>query len=100
MRSRLDIAESDSAPSSRSHQRGRTQVSLGDLANGTGGMMGLKTIRSCLPPTALAIRSPTRSGSLIPKVKGVSRDGERLVTGSDGSAYHTTDRYKNFIRLG
>lgn len=31
-----------------------------------------------------------------PKVKGVPRDASR-VTGSDGSAYYTTDHYDSFI---
>ncbi|WP_420829811.1 ribonuclease domain-containing protein [Actinocatenispora thailandica] len=34
------------------------------------------------------------------KVKGVSRgEEERLVTGSDGSAWYTDDHYKSFYRV-
>ena len=33
------------------------------------------------------------------KKKGVNRGAERLVTGSDGSAYYTRDHYKTFIPL-
>lgn len=36
---------------------------------------------------------------LTQKVKGVDRDGRRLVTGSDGSAYYTTDHYVSFIQI-
>jgi guanyl-specific ribonuclease Sa len=31
--------------------------------------------------------------------EGVNRSGERLVTGSDGSAYYTTNHYGTFTRL-
>jgi guanyl-specific ribonuclease Sa len=34
-----------------------------------------------------------------PKVQGKNRGAERLVTGSDGSAYYTGDHYKTFIRI-
>jgi RHS repeat-associated protein len=33
------------------------------------------------------------------KQPGVNRGGERLVTGSDGSAYSTTDHYQTFTRV-
>lgn len=32
-------------------------------------------------------------------VRGQNRGGERLVTGSDGSAYYTTSHYKSFMRF-
>ncbi len=31
--------------------------------------------------------------------KGVDRGGERIVRGSDGSAYYTSNHYQNFIRI-
>jgi ribonuclease T1 len=34
-----------------------------------------------------------------PKVTGKNRGPERLVTGSDGSAYYTADHYKSFIKI-
>jgi guanyl-specific ribonuclease Sa len=34
-----------------------------------------------------------------PKVQGKNRGPERLVTGSDGSAYYTKDHYKTFIKI-
>jgi guanyl-specific ribonuclease Sa len=33
------------------------------------------------------------------KVRGKNRGPERLVTGSDGSAYYTADHYKTFIKI-
>ncbi len=33
------------------------------------------------------------------KVKGKNRGAERLVTGSDGSAYYTKDHYRTFKRM-
>lgn len=40
-----------------------------------------------------------REWDLSPNVKGVPRDARRLVTGSDGSAYYTTDHYLSFIQF-
>jgi guanyl-specific ribonuclease Sa len=34
---------------------------------------------------------------MSPNVKGVPRDASRVVTGSDGSAYYTSDHYDSFI---
>lgn len=34
-----------------------------------------------------------------PKIKGQDRGLERLVTGSDGSAWKTTDHYKTFTQM-
>src|SRR5262249_14281556 len=34
-----------------------------------------------------------------PKIRGKNRGAERLVTGSDGSAYYTSDHYKTFIKI-
>jgi len=40
-----------------------------------------------------------REWDVNPYVKGTNRGGERLVTGSDGSAYYTNDHYKTFTRF-
>ncbi|WP_019932941.1 ribonuclease domain-containing protein [Nocardia sp. BMG111209] len=34
-----------------------------------------------------------------PKKPGQGRDAERIITGSDGSAYYTGDHYKTFTKL-
>lgn len=34
-----------------------------------------------------------------PKVRGVNRGAERLITGSDGSAYYTEDHYRSFAKV-
>jgi guanyl-specific ribonuclease Sa len=34
-----------------------------------------------------------------PKVAGINRGAERLVTGSDGSAYYTSDHYRTFTKI-
>jgi ribonuclease T1 len=34
-----------------------------------------------------------------PHVAGVNRGAERLITGSDGSAYYTDDHYKTFKKI-
>lgn len=34
-----------------------------------------------------------------PKVKGQNRGAERLITGSDHSAYYTPDHYQTFIKI-
>jgi guanyl-specific ribonuclease Sa len=34
-----------------------------------------------------------------PKVRNVNRGAERLVTGSDGSAYYTSDHYRTFTKI-
>jgi guanyl-specific ribonuclease Sa len=40
-----------------------------------------------------------REWDVNPLKKGVNRGAERLVTGSDGSAYYTKDHYKSFIKI-
>ncbi|MFW0119347.1 ribonuclease domain-containing protein, partial [Rothia sp. P5764] len=40
-----------------------------------------------------------REWDVDPKVKGIPRTADRLVTGSDGSAYYTTNHYKSFIMM-
>lgn len=54
-----------------------------------------------LPGTDAAGNSVTyREWDVNPYVKGVDRGTERLVTGSDGSAYYTDDHYGTFLQLG
>ncbi|WP_345001279.1 ribonuclease domain-containing protein, partial [Tsukamurella soli] len=33
------------------------------------------------------------------KQRGHTRDAERIITGSDGSAWYTLDHYKTFVRI-
>lgn len=40
-----------------------------------------------------------REWDVNPKVRGQNRGAERLVTGSDGSAYYTNDHYRTFLRV-
>ncbi|MFI5777287.1 ribonuclease domain-containing protein [Nocardia sp. NPDC051570] len=40
-----------------------------------------------------------REWDVNPKQRGQTRDAERIVTGSDGSAYYTGDHYQTFIRM-
>jgi guanyl-specific ribonuclease Sa len=40
-----------------------------------------------------------REWDVNPKVEGENRGAERLVTGSDGSAYYTRDHYRTFVRV-
>ncbi|MBF6183359.1 ribonuclease [Nocardia otitidiscaviarum] len=40
-----------------------------------------------------------REWDVNPKVQGKPRDSERIVTGSDGSAWYTGDHYATFERM-
>ena len=40
-----------------------------------------------------------REWDVHPHVQGKNRGAERLVTGSDGSAYYTSDHYRTFVRI-
>ena len=40
-----------------------------------------------------------REWDVNPKVPGKNRGPQRLVTGSDGSAYYTSDHYRSFIKI-
>jgi guanyl-specific ribonuclease Sa len=70
------------------------------------GYKGNKIFRddaNLLPKTSRSGEPVTyREWDVRPKVPGKDRGGERLVTGSDGSAYYTKGHYKDFfvIRLG
>jgi hypothetical protein len=39
------------------------------------------------------------SSDVNPYQSGVNRGGERIVRGSDGSAYYTNDHYRTFTRI-
>lgn len=53
-----------------------------------------------LPRTDAAGRPISyREWDVNPKVPGVNRGAERLVTGSDGCAYYTADHYRTFIKI-
>lgn len=40
-----------------------------------------------------------REWDVLPKIRGQNRGAERLVTGSDKSAYYTKDHYRTFIKI-
>jgi guanyl-specific ribonuclease Sa len=40
-----------------------------------------------------------REWDVNPKIRGRNRGAERLITGSDGSAYYTSDHYRNFTKI-
>jgi len=40
-----------------------------------------------------------REWDVSPYVKGVDRGAERIVTGSEGSAYYTSDHYESFLQF-
>lgn len=40
-----------------------------------------------------------REWDVNPKIPGQSRDLERIITGSDGSAYYTFDHYATFMQI-
>ena len=49
--------------------------------------------------TADGLRIQYREWDVHPKQRGVPRGAERLVTGSDQSAWFTKDHYKSFIKI-
>ncbi|RJO72212.1 ribonuclease [Nocardia panacis] len=40
-----------------------------------------------------------REWDVNPKQRGQTRDAERIVTGSEGSAWYTADHYQSFVRM-
>lgn len=53
-----------------------------------------------LPATDAAGKAITyQEWDVNPKRRGQSRDAERIVTGSDGSAWYTGDHYETFTRM-
>lgn len=60
-----------------------------------------KNAEGRLPSTDRAGNPLTyREWDVNPYTKGVDRGPERLVTGSDGSAYYTGDHYGSFLQFG
>ncbi|MEU8896994.1 ribonuclease domain-containing protein [Nocardia sp. NPDC048505] len=55
---------------------------------------------SKLPRTDSAGKAVTyQEWDVNPKQRNRSRDAERIVTGSDGSAWYTADHYETFTRM-
>ena len=53
-----------------------------------------------LPRTSSSGKSISyKEWDVNPKQRGRSRDAQRIVTGSDGSAWYTGDHYKTFTRM-
>ncbi|WP_163275080.1 ribonuclease domain-containing protein [Cellulomonas iranensis] len=52
-------------------------------------------------PRSTSGRNPItyREWDINPSIKGVGRGPERIVTGSDGSAYYTSDHYHSFTQF-
>lgn len=73
-----------------------------DSANapGTKGGITFRNREGRLPATDAAGRAiDYREWDVNPKRPGRSRDAERIVTGSDGSAWYTGDHYETFTRM-
>ncbi|WP_307828556.1 ribonuclease domain-containing protein [Antrihabitans sp. YC2-6] len=69
-------------------------------APGTKGGQSFRNQEGVLPRTdsgGASIRY--REWDVNPKKRGQSRDAERIVTGSDGSAWYTDDHYETFERM-
>jgi guanyl-specific ribonuclease Sa/PPE-repeat protein len=62
---------------------------------------GVFADRDQLLPTTDASGKPItyQEWDVDPKAPGIGRGGERIVTGSDGSAWYTTDHYQTFHRI-
>ncbi|WP_459549398.1 guanyl-specific ribonuclease [Nocardia sp. X0981] len=73
-----------------------------DSANapGTKGGIVFRNREGRLPATDAAGKAiEYREWDVNPKRPGRSRDAERIVTGSDGSAWYTGDHYDTFTRM-
>lgn len=73
-----------------------------DSANapGTKGGIVFRNREGRLPATDAADKAiEYREWDVNPKQPGRSRDAERIVTGSDGSAWYTGDHYDTFTRM-
>ncbi|WP_280402393.1 ribonuclease domain-containing protein [Nocardia carnea] len=73
-----------------------------DSANapGTKGGETFRNREGRLPATdASGTKITYREWDVNPKKPGQSRDAERIVTGSDGSAWYTGDHYDTFTRM-
>lgn len=95
-----------SQPSATIPARVRTTLALIDAgkwpaaanAPGTHGGDVFRNNERQLPVTdASGARITYREWDVNPKRRGSGRDAERIVTGSDGSAWYTADHYRTFV---
>ncbi|MCX2963775.1 ribonuclease domain-containing protein [Gordonia aquimaris] len=68
-------------------------------APGTRGGSVFRNNEGLLPATSAGGRIDYREWDVNPKEPGRSRDAERIVTGSDGSAWYTDDHYRSFVQI-
>ncbi|MCP2295482.1 Guanyl-specific ribonuclease Sa [Nocardia amikacinitolerans] len=103
-------AATDPAPSRAQGVPERAYVTLAEIdagrwpdsanAPGTKGGERWMNREGTLPRTDAAGRSITyREWDVNPKQRNRSRDAERIVTGSDGTAWYTGDHYETFTRM-
>jgi len=62
-------------------------------------MTAAAAVRFCLGRTPPEIQNTYKEWDVNTYRRGVNRGQERLVTGSDGSAYYTDNHYKTFVRV-
>lgn len=103
-------ATTSTAPSRAQGVPDRAYVTLAEIdagrwpdsanAPGTKGGERWMNREGTLPRTDAAGRSITyREWDVNPKQRNRSRDAERIVTGSDGTAWYTGDHYETFTRM-
>ncbi|MDL9937001.1 ribonuclease domain-containing protein [Gordonia sp. ABSL1-1] len=86
-------------------QRTLTLIDSGDWpdaanAPGTRGGIVFRNSERRLPATdANGKRVAYQEWDVNPKQPGRGRDAERIVTGSDGSAWYTADHYRTFVQI-
>ncbi|MCD2145311.1 ribonuclease domain-containing protein [Gordonia paraffinivorans] len=69
-------------------------------APGTKGGVTFRNNEGLLPRTDSGGRRITyREWDVNPKAPNRGRDAERIVTGSDGSAWYTADHYRTFVKI-
>ncbi|MEO9326498.1 ribonuclease domain-containing protein [Gordonia aurantiaca] len=69
-------------------------------APGTKGGVTFRNNEGLLPRTDSGGRRVTyREWDVNPKAPNRGRDAERIVTGSDGSAWYTADHYRTFVKI-
>ncbi len=69
-------------------------------APGTRGGIAFRNNEGRLPSaTSTGTAITYREWDVNPKEPGRSRDAERIVTGSDGSAWYTDDHYQTFVLI-
>ncbi|WLP92366.1 ribonuclease domain-containing protein [Gordonia sp. NB41Y] len=69
-------------------------------APGTKGGVTFRNSEGRLPRTSASGQRITyQEWDVNPKQQGRSRDAERIVTGSDGTAWYTADHYQTFNRI-